>query len=188
MNYLTALGAAAVFMIIVSTDLLVCAFGYGVSKIHVPFRKVMVINLIGSLMIGTGLFVGYYIGSLLDDVVANGLAFGVLFGLGLFKITGWFLNRKKATDKKMRPITWAETIVLAVVLSFDGLAIGFGATIDDFGLAFILTVLVMSLVTDMFVFALGQRIGKRITKNTKLDLSWLSGALLMMLATVGLFL
>ena len=94
MNYIAVLGAAAVFTVIVSTDLFVCGLGYGSGRTRVPFRKVLLINIIGSVMIGIGLFAGQYIGSLLNEKVTNWLAFGVLTGFGLFKIGQWFFTRK----------------------------------------------------------------------------------------------
>jgi len=187
MNYLPILGAALIFIIIVSVDLFVCGFGYGASKIHVPFRKVLVINIIGTVMIGIGLFAGYFLSSVLNESIATWLAFGVLFGLGLYKVAEWFFVKRKTPAKEIRPISWRETIILAVALSLDGLAIGIATTVDNWGLVFIITVLSLSLITDIVFFTLGQRLGKRAIKNIKLDLAWISGVLLMGLAIVGLF-
>ena len=180
-------GAAILLLLVVSIDLFVCGFGYGTSKIHVPFKKVLVINIIGSIMIGIGLFVGYWIGSQFNNGFASWLAFGILFGLGLFKFFAWLITKNKKQCRAIRLITWRETIVLGIVLAADGLVVGIGATVDSFGLAFICTVIALSLVTDHLVFWLGQSMGKKVTKRIKLDLSWLSGTLLMILAVVGIF-
>ena len=174
-------------MVIVSTDLFVCGFGYGTGKVHVPFRKVLLINIIGSIMIGVGLFAGYFIGNLICEAVANWVAFGVLFGLGTLKLIQWLFTRKKDSADQIRLITWRETLLLAVALSLDGLAVGIGSTVGDWGLAFIITVLAFSVITDPLVFWLGQRIGRKVAKRVRLDLSWLSGVLLIGLAVIGFF-
>ena len=135
-------------------------------------------------MIGVGLFAGYYLRFVISENVVEWLAFSVLFGLGLFKTLQWCC--KQNTSEAVRPISWVEACVLGVGLSLDGMAIALGVTITSMGIPFIVTVLALSLVTDPAVFAFGQFVGKRITKKTRVDLSWLSGALLILIAVVGL--
>ena len=184
MGYIGILGSALLFMLVISIDLFVCGLGFGLGKVHVSFRKVILINLIGTFMIGVGLFAGYYLRSFISESAVEWIAFSVLFGLGLYKVVQWCC--KKENTETVRPITWPEACILGIGLSLDGMAIGLGVTIGNMGMSFIVTAIVLSLVTDPLVFAIGQFVGKRLTKRARLDLSWLSGALLVMIATVGL--
>ncbi|MDR0462430.1 MAG: manganese efflux pump [Christensenellaceae bacterium] len=187
MSYWTTLGAAVLFILVLSIDLFACGFGYGASKTHVPFRKVLVINLIGSFVMAAGMICGHYLGEMLNKDIAMWLSFAFLFGLGIYKILYWFFTRKTCPVKKVSLIAWSETIVFGIILSIDGFVVGVGATIDSFEIAFIVTAFVISLFSDHVVFWLGQFFGAKVTEHICLNLSWISGAFLMIIATVGLF-
>jgi len=179
--------SAVIFVLIVSIDLFTCGFAYGANNIKVPFKKVAAINLTGKVLVGAGLFTGYFVGGFLADRVAVWLGFGILFTLGLVKSVQWYLTRKKI-NTVARQITWRESIILGALLSFDGLAAGLGVTISDMPLSFIFIVLGLSLITDQLVFSGSRYLGAKTTKKANLNVGWLCGVTLMTVAVTKLFL
>jgi len=178
--------SAVIFVLIVSIDLFACGFAYGANNIKVPFKKVLVINVTGKVLVGAGLFTGYFLGGLMPDEVGIWLGFSILFTLGLVKAVQWYLTRKKI-NTVARCITWREAIILGALLSFDGLAAGLGVTISDMPLSFIFIVLGLSLVTDQLVFSGSRYLGAKVTKKANLNLGWLCGVVLMTVAIIKLF-
>ncbi|MGI5850439.1 MAG: manganese efflux pump, partial [Christensenellales bacterium] len=77
-----------------------------------------------------------------------------------------------------------EAVSLAIAVSLDGLAAGFGAGLANFN---ILEVLLFSLVFGIFAVFLGCYIGNKIAEKLKINISWLSGVLLIVLAILKLF-
>ena len=179
--------SAVVFVAVISIDLFACAFAYGAAKVYVPFKKILAINLIGKVIVGTGLFIGYFIGGFMPDAVGIWLGFGVLLTVGVIKVIQWLLARKKTNQSTFRSITWRESIVLGVVLSLDGLAAGIGVTLTLLSLVFVSSVLVISIITDQLIFMGAQRLGKLVTKKATLDLGWLSGFILITVSICKLF-
>ena len=119
--------------------------------------------------------------------VVAGLAAVVTAAMGGYKLVIYFLKKTKEISVNPRKIGWTETIILALVLALDGIAVGFGASIYNTSLLFCLSVVAFSLVTDFVFFIFGHHLGKRLTKKTRLDLSWLSGAVLIILGIIRLF-
>ena len=178
--------SAVIFVLVVSIDLFACGFAYGANKIKVPFRKVLVINITGKILVGAGLFTGYFVGGLMADEVAIWLGFSILLTLGLVKTVQWYLTRKKI-NTAARQLTWREAVVLGVLLSFDGLAAGLGVTVSNMSLTFIFIVLGLSLVTDQLVFSGSRWLGQKATKKANLNIGWLCGVTLITVAVCKLF-
>jgi putative Mn2+ efflux pump MntP len=178
--------SAVIFVLVVSIDLFACGFAYGANNIKVPFKKVLVINVTGKVLVGAGLFAGYFLGGLMADEVGIWLGFSILFTLGLIKTIQWYLTRKKI-NKVARQISWREAFVLGALLSFDGLAAGLGVTISDMPFSFIFIVLGISLISDQLVFSGSRYLGQKVTKKANLNLGWLCGVTLMTVAVCKLF-
>ena len=77
-----------------------------------------------------------------------------------------------------------EAVALGVSLSLDGMAIGFGAAL---GSAPVIAVLLASLITDTFAVHFGCLLGNRMARAIKFNISWISGAILILLAFSKLF-
>lgn len=86
---------------------------------------------------------------------------------------------EEADVNENKIISPAEAAALAVSLSLDGLAVGFGAA---FGNASILTVVIASLIANMLAVFAGCRIGGKLARRLPFNMSWLSGVILMGLA------
>jgi len=78
----------------------------------------------------------------------------------------------------IRRLSLAQSILLAVALSLDGLGIGFGAGLNAPNFALIIT---LSLITNGIALALGALLGNKLSKKIRFSLSWLSGVVLIFL-------
>ena len=195
-----------------SVDAFVSGFAYGANKIKIPFVSVAVISLVCKAVLTTALFFGAILSRFIPESVITLVCFLILFALGsakLFDSAIKILIRKHTRFNKnlrfsffslkfilniyadpgeadidsSKILSPREAAYLAAALSLDGLTVGFGA-----GLAGASPVLVIgfSLITDMVGVILGCRLGNKIAKRFSLELSWLSGALLIALGFMKL--
>jgi len=179
--------SALLLAVVISIDTLASGFAYGTSNTKVPMRHLVVIDLIGSTLLGSALFFGYYISGYIHPLATKIISIVILVSIGGYKLVAYFIRIAKETPNNPRKIGWAETVVLALVLALDGMAVGFGASIHNTSVVFCLCAIAFSLVTDFTFFLLGSGLGRKLTKKTRLDLSWLSGAVLIMLGLIKLF-
>ena len=179
--------SAVIFVLVISIDLFACAFAYGTAGVKVSFGKILLINAIGKLIVGSGLFIGYFVGGFMPEGVGIWVGFAVLLSVGVIKLIQWLVTRGKANKAIARNITWGEAAALGIVLALDGLAAGIGTTMTLLSLLFIFSVFAISVLSDQFVFMASQRLGKSLTKKANLDLGWLSGVVLMIVSVCKLF-
>ena len=179
MTTLDILLGTFLLIFLVSLDLMAVGFSYGVSKTRVPLKHVIIISTIGSLMIGAALVGGYFVGDVVSET-AGKITATVLFALvGFFKLVSWWTSKG---SPPIKVVGVKEVIVLSFILSIDGIAVGFGAGLDRIALWFIAAVILVSLVTDILLFKLGQTLGKHLAKKVKFDLGWVAGFVFLMLA------
>jgi len=211
---ITILSVAEALLIVtaLSTDAFVSGFAYGANRIKIPFTSVTVINVICSAILAASLFFGSLLGPFLPPYLTAAICFVLLLGLGLSKlfdsavkafiqkhtefrrkirfsafnlrfILNIYANPEEADRDHSRILSPSEAAYLAVALSLDGLAVGFGAGITDTNP---ILVVAFSLISDMLGVMLGCWLGNRITRKLNLNLTWLSGALLILLAFLKL--
>ena len=196
-----------------SCDAFVASFAYGSNKIKIPLVSVLIINFVCSFILGISLVAGTLIRPYIPNNITVAVSFCILFILGLVKILDSFtksiirrhsnINREikfsmfnfkfilnlyadpiEADVDDSKFISPAEAASLAVSLSLDGLAVGFGAAIGNVN---VLAVTLCSLVTDVLAVMLGCHMGNKVAHKMPFNLSWLGGALLMVLAGMKLF-
>jgi putative sporulation protein YtaF len=94
-----------------------------------------------------------------------------------------YANPEEADINASKTLSPKEAVYLAIALSIDGLAVGFGA-----GLIAVnhLLVIVLAFLTDTIALTLGCRLGNKVVEKTVLNLSWLSGIVLIGLAFLKL--
>jgi len=205
---------ALVLVIAVGIDAFACSFGYGASKITIPFKSVVIINVVCSALLAAGLFLGTSIGHFVPQGVGEWIAFAILFVLGVFKLFDSTIKKAirkckegAGTDSKFsllnlgfvlkiyadpeeadidgsKELSPKEAAPLAVALGLDGLSVGFGVGIGA-ALASAFLIVGLSLVIGVILVMLGCLFGNKIASRTSLDLSWLSGAILITIAIVG---
>lgn len=203
---------ALVIVTALSIDAFVSSFSYGAGKIKIPLSSLLVINLICSGTLALSLLFGGALSLWLPHAATAALSFLLLLTLGIIKIFdsalkslirrhssfekkiqfslfhfGFILdiyaNPEEADRDHSRILSPSEAAFLALALSLDGLAVGFGAGLSQTGP---LLVIAFSLLADTLAIALGSHLGNRFSQKLRVDLSWLSGALLILLAIIKL--
>jgi len=203
---------AVMLALALSVDSFIASFSYGSNKIKIPLLSVGIINLLCSGILGVSLIAGTLIRAYIPDSVTMMVCFFILFILGIIKLLDSFaktiirkynhINHEikfsmfsfkfiltlyadpiEADVDSSKLISPAEAASLAVALSLDGLAVGFGAAVGNVnGLAVVLS----SLVIGTLAIMLGCHTGNKAAHKLPFNLSWLSGALLILLAVMKL--
>lgn len=202
---------AAILVIALSTDAFVASFSYGVNKVKIPFLSAQVINGVCGALLAVAIFLGTISRSVLSPSTATVISFTILLILGLTKLFDSFIKRiiksgklfnkikfklfslnfilhvyaepEQADIDASRVLSPKEAIYLAIALSLDGLSVGFGAGLTS---ANPILVVLLSLVMGFPAVVLGAFFGRRVAEKLLLDLSWLSGAMLIFLALMRL--
>lgn len=213
MTILFSLLEALLMVSALSLDTLVSGFAYGANKIKIPALSVFIINIICSMTLAVTLLFGHIVGSFIPKQLTTGICVFILVFLGISKIfdsaikslirkyqgfqkvirfsafhLGFLLkiyaNPEKADKDESKNLSSTEAVYLAVALSLDGLAVGFGAGMTDIN---ILLITALSLLTGVIGILAGWHIGSKIAERITLDLSFLSGILLIVLALLKVF-
>ena len=173
---------AFLLVVAISVDLFVCAFAYGTSKQCIDFRKTLLLNIVGTFVIGLGLAIGALLGEIIPKDVTLWLSFCILMLLGFVKLANYSREEDKTKHLSLR-----QTIVLALALSVDGFAAGVGTAAHKPDLVFCVSAVALSLLNGVFIFLLGQKLGQKVAQKTSLNLGWSSGIILIILAFCKLF-
>ena len=83
-----------------------------------------------------------------------------------------------------KSISPREAAILAVSLSLDGIAVGFGAALISIN---VWAVILFSLVTNFIALTLGVWLGNKAAHKLRFNISWLAGLILIGLAIGKLF-
>ena len=202
---------SAVLSATLSADALAAGFAYGSRRVHIPVLSACVVTVICSAVLGLSLLAGAAARPHLPQWLTVAVCFGILFILGVVKlldgVTKSIIAKYNKLDKKINfsffnfkfilhlyahpedadldaseRISPGEAAALAVSLSLDGLAVGFGAAMGQInGWAAV----GFSLVLNAAAILLGAALGRRLAH--KRDVSWLGGAVLIVLAATKLF-
>lgn len=199
---------AVILACILSVDAFIASFAYGSNKIKIPFPTVLVISFVSSGILGIFLFLGESVRPFLPPQFCSILCFTVLFLIGMTKILDHLMKsiiRRLGTLSKnirfsffhlrfilsvyadpevadvdrSKSISPMEACSLAVALSLDGMAAGFGAGVGDVSGS---VVFLASFFTNALAVVLGETVGSRVSSRLRFPVSWLSGAVLIGLA------
>lgn len=211
LNYLSALDAILLVSAL-SMDAFVASFAYGTSKIKIPFKSAMTINLVCSSILAIALFMGSIISKYIPSVFTTSICVTVLLMLGLTKLFDStlkaILNKSGTLSRDVSfklfdfrfflrvcldsteadidhsyELSPKESVSLSVALSLDGLAAGFstGLMVTNY-----IQIILFSLAINIVAVLLGCAIGNKVAQKSELNLSWLSGATLILLAFLKL--
>lgn len=196
-----------------SLDAFAASFVYGTDRVKIPAASVAVISALSTGILVLFLLLGKWFGGLLPPNFTTILCFVILFLLGCIKffdgtikslirrcdffehrltfsishlnfILTVYADPSVANGEDVTVLSPAEAISLGMALSLDSAAAGFGAGMMVMHLP--LTV-ILSLALNTAAVLGGCRIGYVLAKRSSLELSWLSGLLLMGLALAKLF-
>lgn len=208
MSYL----AAAAIAMSLSIDAFAASFAYGSNHIKIPMRSIQTINFICSFITGLALLAGNALQQFIPSWLTTGISFTILFILGTVKlmesitksmirkhsqfhrkvnfslfnfrfILQLYVDPEKADIDDSKQLSPTEAASLAVALSLDGIAVGFGAALAGIGEW---EIFISSLFTNMIALYLGIYFGNKIAHKTTVNLSWLGGGVLIIMAFLKL--
>lgn len=193
-----------------SLDAFAASLSYGANKIKIPLLSAIVIDLICTLSLTVALFTGSFIKDLIPGYVTSVICFIIFFIIGTIKLFDFFIksfitkkNNKiisfhimdirfllqvycdntKADYDSSKILNKKEAIALSIALSPDGLATGFGVGLVSVSY---LQLILYSLLINLLAIKAGDIIGESIAKKSDLNLTWVSGIILIVLAFLRL--
>ena len=197
------------FVCALSLDAFAASLAYGTQEIKMPLKSILSINFISTGLVGLGIEIGRVFGSFFSGQLISVASFLILVGLGFIKIFEFSIKRwikknhnnpKKdfyflnfhfllqvITDSTQadadcsKELSVKEAYTLGMALSLDGFAAGIGAGLLGFDTGI---VMLLSFVTGFLAMLSGGVLGRKIAKKTKIDLSWISGIILLVLAFI----
>ena len=179
---------ATLLTIALSLDSASAGFAYGTGKTRVPFLNIFVMAVIDTVILAVALLVGASISRIIPAYITLIISCVILIAMGLYKLVMWVKNKRSKTPvKECAKISWRETFIVGIALSIDGLAVGVGVAMTHITTLFIVIVIAFSMLTDILIFSLGYLLGKQIHKITKLDVSWISGIVFILIALQKIF-
>lgn len=203
----------AFFLVLaLSLDTFTAGVALGTQKIVVPFRSVLAISLTCSASLWLAISLGGWIGNWISPRTGAVIGCVILVIMGSVRLfdgvikellrrccenkEGMVFYRKnlkiflqvcvdstQADFNRSQSLSVPEAISLAAALSVDGLAAGVGAGILDVShwLIFLIAMLI-----NLFAVHLGCRTGIRFSRKHEQDISWVAGALLIVLGLIKL--
>ena len=199
-------------MLALSLDTFTAGVALGTQKITVPFRSVLAISLTCSASLWLAISLGGWIGNWISPRTGAVIGCVILVIMGSVRLfdgvikellrrccenkEGMVFYRKnlkiflqvcvdsaQADFNRSQSLSVPEAISLAAALSVDGLAAGVGAGILDVShwLIFLIAMLI-----NLFAVHLGCRTGIRFSRKHEQDISWVAGALLIVLGLIKL--
>ena len=195
-----------------SLDAFVASLAYGANKIKIPFTSIIIIDVVCAAFLGLSIFFGTFVKKLFPQNITIIISFVILILLGVYylfeSIIKSYLRKKTSLDKKVKfklfniwfiiniyidetkadmdnskNLSSKEALYLASALSLDSLAIGFGSSLGNINY---IHVVLLSLIFDMVAIWSGLFVGKNLAKKSKINLSWLAGIILIILAFLKL--
>ena len=213
LSILISLPEALCIAAALSLDAFAAGFSYGAGRIRIPLSSVVVIDAICSISVGATLLLGSLLKNHIPVRLTGMVCFVILFLLGLVKlldgITKSVIRKYGAISSNIRfsfcnfrfvlslyadpecadidhskTISPREAAALAVALSLDGCAVGFGTALGNVnGIA----VFFCSLVTEALAVICGVHLGNKAAGKLSCNLSWAGDLILLILAFVKLF-
>ena len=196
----------------ISIDSFLASISYGLNKIKIPFSSNLIIDLVSSSIFAISISFGNIVKGYLPLSFGKYFSFIILILIGIyrlfdsilknyiknksslskhltFKISNFnfvldiYADETKADLDKSKVLNAKEAFFLAIVLSVDSLAVGFGSSINYVNP---IEVIILSILIGLLVIPLGILIGSKLVNNLKIDVSWISGAILILLAFIKL--
>lgn len=197
-----------IFMLAVSVDSLSAGFAYGTSRVQIKPLAGLFLVFIPSVTITLMTRVGSFIFSLFPSRIFSTLSFLLLFSLGCEKliesltrhlaarypniIGNWackikqlniiftiYFSPEDANTKDTKVLSAQEAFFLSLALSLDSIlaSMAFSCQVPSLIIFFLLAVLF-----HFLLFLSGYILGGLVSKKFSIDLSWLSGLFLLLLA------
>lgn len=193
-------------------DALVASFAYGTTKIKIPVVSSIILTAISTLFLMVSIALGSLIQGLIRDDLAHIICFIILFLLGFLRLFEGllknYLNKKSLSPHNIevtlfnfklvlnvyadvtladldhsKSLSTKEALYLGIALSLDSLIVGFGAALAPISF---FDVTLFSIIFNFLAIALGSFIGSKCAEKIDIDLSWVSGLILIVLSLLKL--
>jgi putative sporulation protein YtaF len=191
-------------------DSFVASIAYGTSKIQIPPLCTIIINLVCTITLACSLLIGSIFKSFLPSNLPVILGFILLMLLGIYRLFEYifksyiskrsksdspltfklfdfrfvlqvYANEIKADFDKSKCLNVKESFYLGLALSLDSLAVGIGSSLCSINY---MQVLILCFVIGISAVSFGVFLGRKFAQKLHLELSWLSGVLLILLAII----
>lgn len=180
----------------VSVDGFVSAIGISGAGIRIPFRSAVVISFTGTLFLCAAVMLSDIMAGWISERICDFISKAILLGMGVFNLLHGVI-RKKSSEKEYpeavkiyfdgtradkdlsKSISCREAVILAAALSADSLITGAGMA----GAA-ILPLMAVSFAAGIISVNAGSYIGRHVIFTGRLNLQWLGGVLLIILALI----
>lgn len=203
----------SLFLVIaLTTDTFVASFAYGTNKIKIPVSSICIMTVISSATLCIAILAGSLVRPYLPVYVTKSISFLILMVLGIVKLfdssVKACIRKHKCLQKKIsfsvmhlnfildvyadpeiadcdcsNTLSPKEAVALALAVSIDGLAVGFGSALMHISL---LPIMIFAILFGFGAVKIGCTVGNRLSESIPFDLSWLSGVLLIILAVIRL--
>ncbi len=202
-----AASSLLIFLTAVSLDSLTAGFTYGTKKVHIPLCSLFLLACVPSVFITAAGSIGSLIGSLFPAGVLPFISFSILSAIGCARLSESlirhlakkrpglignrgckikqlhiiftvYLSPEEANRTDLQVLSAKEALLLSLALSLDSVLAGmvFTAAIPR------LTLLFSALLFHLLLFLAGYTLGRLLCRVLRVDLSWLSGLCLLLLA------
>jgi len=189
-------------------DAFAASFAYGINQTRIPVASMAVVGLICTAVSAVSAGIGSAAKQVIPPHVSGIICFAILLMIGLLKSFECFLkryiagcqNHERRLQLKMFDIHFAltvyadnmeadadqskvlspkEAVYLALALSLDGFAAGFGCGLADIDYA---AFILLSLASNILAISFGSFLGRTLKRFSKTDFSWIGGIILIILA------
>ena len=193
------------------TDTFLASLSYGSGGIKIPLSSAVILSSVSTLMLSLSVSLSHVLMGYIPAGMCAVLSFTILFAIGavqLFQkglksllkkhsgsgklsfrlldigfVVSVYIDETRADSDRSKTLSPKESLSLAAALSMDSISGGIGAGFSEIN---VLRITVISLALCMLSVFLGSFLGSRISRRGR-DMSWVSGAILMVLALVKLF-
>ena len=193
-------------------DAIAASFAYGTNTIKIPFISGAIMSIISTVFLVISIGLGSWIKTFLPIGLTTFISFSILLILGISRLFEGllknFLNKKaedpshiefKIFDFKLilnvyadatkadldhsKSLSIREALYLGIALSLDSLVVGLGFGLTTVNL---LQIIPLSLILNGLAIFSGALLGKKCAEALDIDISWLSGFILIVLAIINL--
>ena len=208
----TTFPALLLFLTAVSIDSLTAGLTYGIQRVKLRPAACLILIVIPSLFITTANRIGSFLFFLLPQTALPFLSFTLLALLGLSKLTesllrlltrkypsltrNWglkikqiniiftvYLSPEDANQEDLQILSAKEALLLSLALSLDSVLAGMAFTAERLPL---LPLFLLAALFNLLLFGAGYGFGHLVSSVLRVDLSWLSGLFLLLLALQSL--
>ena len=189
-------------------DACIASFAYGTNKIKIPVKSSIILTAISTLFLMLSVGIGSLFQEIIPSKIAHLVCFAILFLLGFMRLFEGvlknYLNKKALSPNNIevtlfnfklvlnvyadvtladldhsKSLSPKEALYLGIALSLDSLIVGLGAALAPISLV---QVTLFSIIFHFIGIIGGCFIGSKCAEKINVDLSWLSGAILIVLA------